>query len=217
MSSKDAEPPTGTRAARTTPDVWSITGRLIVLYTASTGGMLLLSVVFLYWVLASNLAQESQQFLEDKIHVVSSILRDQPHDRDALENEVQSEVVAHKYTKYYVRVLDAEGWTLLETPGMADVLPRTAFSAAAGTRVSLGDGTQWHSPDGRVYHLLTAWVDVGQAGEGQRFLHVGLEISQKEALLATYRHMLAVVLGVGILCAAGAASVVARRGMRPLA
>jgi two-component system heavy metal sensor histidine kinase CusS len=190
---------------------------LTVLYTASTGGMLILSAVCLYWVLASNLARESQQFLEDKIHVVRSILRDHPYDRDELEDEVQLEVVAHKYTKYYVRILDAGGWTLLETPGMVDVLPATEFPASPGTEVSLGDGTQWRSPDGRVYYLLTAWAAVGQAGEVQRFLHLGLDISQKEALLATYRHMLAVVLGVGIVCAACAASLVARRGMRPLA
>ena len=179
--------------------------------------MLLLSAVFLYWVLASNLAWESQQFLEDKIHVVHSILRDRPYDQDLLKSEVQTEVDAHKYTKYYVRILDVRGWTLLETPGMADVLPVTVFPASAGTRASFGDGTQWGSPDGRVYYLLTAWAVVGQAGEGQRFLHLGLDVSQKEALLATYRRMLAVALCVGLVCAAGAASVVARRGMRPLA
>ena len=96
---------------------------------------------------------------------------------------------------------------------MADVLPVTVFAASDRTRVSLRDGTQWRSSDGRVYHLLTAWAAVGQAGKGQRLLHLGLDVSQKEALLATYRHMLAVVLGVGLVCAACAASVVARRGM----
>src|SRR5262249_43178250 len=188
MSSKGAEHPTGTRATQPKPGVWSITGRLTVLYTASAGGMLILSAVCLYWVLASNLARESQQFLEDEIHVVRGILRDHPYDGDELEDEVQSEVVAHKYTKYYVRILDAAGWTLLETPGMADVLPVTVFPASDETRVSLGDGTQWRSSDGRAYYLLTAWAAVGQTDEVQRFLHLGLDISQKEALLATYRH-----------------------------
>ena len=217
MSSQSAAHPIETKAAQSMPGVWSITGRLTVLYTASAGGMLILSAVCLYWVLASNLARESQQFLEDKIHVVRSILRDHPYDRDELEDEVQSEVVAHKYTKYYVRVLDAAGVTLLETPGMTDVLPATVFPASARASASLSDGTQWRAPDGRVYHLLTAWAAVGQAGEVQRRLHLGLDVSQKEALLATYRRMLAVVLCVGIVCAAGAARVVARRGMRPLA
>src|SRR5262245_39130858 len=75
-----------------------------------------------------------------------SLLRDRPYDRDEWQDEVQSEVVTHKYTKYYVRVLDAGGWTLLETPGMADVLPVMVFPASVGTRVSLGDGTQWGPP-----------------------------------------------------------------------
>jgi two-component system heavy metal sensor histidine kinase CusS len=51
--------------------------------------MLILSTVFLYWVLASNLAREGHQFLADKIHVLRGILRDRPADRDALEEEAQ--------------------------------------------------------------------------------------------------------------------------------
>src|SRR5712692_1807578 len=118
MSSKSAEHTTERRTAGPPAHVWSITGRLTLLYTASAGGMLILATVFLYWVLASNLAREGHQFLADKMHVLRSILRDHPHDRDALEEEVQSEVVAYQYIKYYVRVLDAGSSTLLETPGM---------------------------------------------------------------------------------------------------
>src|SRR5919201_7023893 len=139
MSSKRAEPTTPGPPVR----VWSITGRLTLLYTASAGGLLILATVFLYWVLAGDLAREGHQFLADKMHVLRGILRDRPHDRDALEEEVQSEVAAYQYIKYYVRVLGAGGETLLETPGMVDVLPTMVFPAPAGARASPGDGTSW--------------------------------------------------------------------------
>ena len=216
MSSKSAEHATGARTTGPRPGVWSITGRLTVLFTVSAGGMLILSTGFLYWVLAINLAWEGHQFLADKMHVLRGILRDHPHDRDALEEEVQSEVAAHQYTKYYMRILDATGGTLLETPGMAEVLPAAVFPAPTGAREGPGDGTHWRSPDGRAYHLLTAWAEVGQADDAQRLLQLGLDVSRHAALLATYRRTLALVLGVGIVCAAGAAIIVARRGMRPL-
>lgn len=179
--------------------------------------MLILSSVFLYWVLASNLAWEGHRFLADKIHVLRGILRDHPHERDALEEEVQLEVAAHQYTTYYIRVLEAGGRTLLETPGMADVLPAAVFPAPTGARASPGDGMPWRAQDGRAYHLLATWAAVGQTGDTQHLLQLGLDVSRQEALLANYRRTLALVLCVGIVFAAGAAIVVARRGMRPLA
>jgi two-component system heavy metal sensor histidine kinase CusS len=179
--------------------------------------MLILSALFLYWVLASNLAREEHQFLADKMHVLHGILRDHPHDREALEEEVQSEVAAYQYTKYYARVLEAGGETLLETPGMADVLPAAVFPAPAGVQGSSGDGARWRSQDGRVYHLLAAWTAVGQTGDVQRLLQLGLDAARHAALLTAYRRTLALVLCVGIVVAAGAGIVVTRRGMRPLA
>jgi two-component system heavy metal sensor histidine kinase CusS len=217
MSSKSAEPTTGTRAIGRAPGVWSIAGRLTVLYTVSAGGMLILSSVLLYWVLASNLAWEGHQFLVDKMHVLRGIVRDHPHERDALEEEAQTEVAAYQYTKYYIRALDAAGGTLLETPGMAEVLPVAVFPAPTGAHEGPGDGRHWRSPDGNAYYLLAAWAHMGQSGAGQRLLQLGLDVSRHDVLLATYRRTLALVLGVGMLCAAGAATVVARRGMRPLA
>jgi len=198
------------------PRVWSITRRLTVLYTVSAGGMLLLSSLLLYWVLASTLAREGHEFLADKIYVVRSIVRDHPQDRDALEEEVQSEVTAYQYTKYYVRVLDAEAGTLLESPGMAALLPAAVFPAPPGARESLGEGLHWRSQDGRAYYLLAAWATGETPGEAQRIVQVGLDVSRHAALLATYRRTLALVLGVGLVGAAGAGIVVARRGMRPL-
>src|ERR671931_2118767 len=105
MSSKIAESSPGGQATAPASGAWSITARLTLLYTVSTGGMLLLSTMFLYWVLASNLAWEGHQFLADKTHVLRGILRDHPNDRDALEEEVLSEVAAHQYTRYYIRIL----------------------------------------------------------------------------------------------------------------
>jgi two-component system, OmpR family, heavy metal sensor histidine kinase CusS len=217
MSSKRGEHIAETQATSSPPGVWSITGRLTVLYTVSAGGMLLLSTMFLYWVLASNLASESHQFLVDKMHVLRGILRDHPHDQDALEEEVQSEVAAYQYTKYYVRVLGTGGGTLLETAGMADVLPAAVFPTPTGAHERPGDGMPWRSPDGRAYSLLAAWAVVGQASDTQRLLQLGLDVSRQAALLATYRRTLALVLGVGLVCAAGAGIGVTRRGMRPLA
>jgi two-component system heavy metal sensor histidine kinase CusS len=99
---------------------------------------------------------------------------------------------------------------------MADVLPAMVFPAPTGARMSPGGGTSWRAQDGRAYHLLAAWAEVGQPGDTQRHVQLGLDVSRHEVLLATYRRTLALVLCLGIVMAAGAGIIVARRGMRPL-
>jgi two-component system heavy metal sensor histidine kinase CusS len=179
--------------------------------------MLVLATVFLYWVLASSLAQEGMQFLADTIRVLRGIIRDHPNDLGALEDEVQSEVAARQYTKYYVRVLDAQGGTLLETLHMDDLFPPTVFSVTTGVLESPEEGVKWRAGDGRVYYLVAAWAQVGHDGAVRQLLQVGLDVSRRDATLAHYRRQLVIVLLLGIMFSAGAAIVVTRRGMRPLA
>ena len=78
MSSKTAKHTTSNRSVRSSPPPWSITSRLIFLSTLSVLGRLVLSTVFLYWVLISNLEGKDHQFLADKIHVLHVSLRERP-------------------------------------------------------------------------------------------------------------------------------------------
>ncbi len=66
----------------------SITGRLALLYALSAFGMLLLSTVFLYWVLASNLERHNNELLADEVRILRLILQEHPDDPEALEQEV---------------------------------------------------------------------------------------------------------------------------------
>src|SRR5215831_9337291 len=204
MFSKNANPLLRERPVCPRPDTWSITWRLTWLYMVSACGMLVLATVFLYWVLASSLAQEGMQFLADTIRVLRGIIRDHPNDLGALEDEVQSEVAARQYTKYYVRVLDAQEGTLLETLHMDDLLPPTVFSVTTGVLENLEEGVKWRAGDGRVYYLVAAWAQVGHDGAIRQLLQVGLDVSRRDATLAHYRHQLIIVLLLGIMFSAGA-------------
>jgi hypothetical protein len=44
--------------------------------------------------------------------LLHGIIRDHPKDIGSVEEEVQSEVAAHEYPKYYMRVLATQGGTL---------------------------------------------------------------------------------------------------------
>ncbi|MBI1987431.1 MAG: heavy metal sensor histidine kinase [Nitrospinae bacterium] len=217
MSSKSVENPSGDRAPLASSWFWSITGRLTFLYTLAAFGMLVVATVFLYWVLLSNLEGENEQFLADQIHVLRVILWERPDDLVALEMEIKREGASRQFTKYYARVLDEGGHTLIERPGMGDILPASLFPDDPMDLDELsGAGDQWKSRDGRSYILMAAWAEAGRSG-GKRQIQVALDVSHQEALIADYQGKLAIVLVLGILFSAGAGVAVARRGMRPLA
>lgn len=178
--------------------------------------MLALATGFLYWVLVRSLERENNQFLADKVHVLRAILRDRPDNIDALE-EVKLEGAALQFSKYYVRILDERGRTLIETPGMdaIDAGP-LAFPTPIEVTQTPGAGRRWKSRNDESYLLIAARTELGPSGEDRRLLQLVLDVSHSELLLADYRRTLMLVLFLGVLFSAGAGAAVARRGMRPL-
>ena len=61
-------------------------------------------------------------FMEDKLNVVRTLLRDRPADWDALQEEIELETSAREYQRFYIRLLDQHHTLLLATPGMAEQL-----------------------------------------------------------------------------------------------
>jgi two-component system heavy metal sensor histidine kinase CusS len=198
------------------PRPWSIAGRLALFYTVSACGMLILAAGFLYWALARNVAREGQQFLADKIYVLRTIVRERLDDPAALVEELQWEGAARQFAKYYARVLNANGLTLLETPGMHDIVMASIFPAAIATRDTPEDACKWRSPHGTSYLLMAAWAETHHADDPLRLVQVALDVSHAEALLTAYRRTLMLVLLAGIACFAGVGVAMTRKGLRPL-
>jgi two-component system heavy metal sensor histidine kinase CusS len=205
-----------TSAVPPVPRSWSIAGRLTLLYTLSACGLLILMAGFLYWALARNIAQEGQQFLADKIQVLRTIVRERSDDPAAFVEELQWEGEAHRFAKYSARILDADGRTLLETPGMRDSVTASVFPTPIAVRDTPEEGSRWRSPHGASYLLMAAWAETKQAADPRRLVQVALDISHDEALLADYRRTLMLVLVVGIVCSAGVGVAITRKGLRPL-
>jgi len=194
--------------------LWSITGRLTLLYTLSALGILLLSNVFLYFVIANDLEKDNNSLLADEIHVLRFILQDRPHDKVALEQEIKSEGVPSQF--YYIRILDEAGNTLIETPNMTDIIAASLFPVPIRLAEDSAEGVKWKPRNGRSYILMAAWAEVSSSSRERRVLQIALDVSDDEALLAGYRRKLLAVLFLGILFSAGVGVVIARKGMRPL-
>jgi two-component system heavy metal sensor histidine kinase CusS len=195
---------------------WSILTRLTVLYTLSAFGMLVAAAAFLHWTLVVNFHREDGQFLADKVHLLRTILSKAPADTTDLQEEVEWETAALHFAKYYARVLDPRGRTLIETPGMGNVLPAAVFPAPSDASPLEAQVMSRKLAHDQKFLLLSATA--GPGGEnGQRQIQVALDVSPEEMFLQRYLHDLAWAVLFGVLFSAVAGAFVARRGMRPLA
>ena len=94
--------------------------RLTAGYALAGVFLVFLATASLYLVLVRELERSTDLFLADKVHVLRTILRERPDDRDALREEVELESAARRYEQFYVRLLDERNTPLMMTPGMAD-------------------------------------------------------------------------------------------------
>ncbi|HUZ06328.1 MAG TPA: hypothetical protein VMV89_02450, partial [Candidatus Paceibacterota bacterium] len=161
---------------------WSIVARLTGLYTLSAFGMLVLAAAFLHWTLAVNFRREDGQFLADKVHLLRTILSQNNAEADSLKEEVEWETAALHFAKYYARVLDQRGHTLIETPGMSNVLPATVFPAPSDASPLEAQVVSRKFVHDQKFLLLSATAGLG-GGNGRRQIQVALDVSPEEAFL----------------------------------
>ena len=209
MSSKPAEQ-AGSRSR-----AWSITARLTILITLSCFMILFASGCFLYWTVEKSLDAEAAQFLADKVFVLRAIAQDRPDDHAALDEETRIEGAARRFSRYYVRILDQADRTIIETPGMRDVLVPQAFPASDKGDAPWEKKRELYLPGGRTIAAMTASA---KTRDGDRWIvQLALDVSSKARALASYRRNLGAVLGIGLLISAIAAQIIARKGLAPLA
>ena len=185
---------------------WSITARLTLLYIVSASVILLSIGWYLHQTLAETLAQDNRQFLLKEIQLLRTVLMEQPPNLERLSDE-QNEGMDLPVGRYYSRILDENGYRLIETPGMEILPTATQFPTLADTP------TVQKIPDGRTLMLMTAWSQTTP----QQTIQIALDISHEATLLAKYRHNLIGALFFGLLFSTLAAIFVVRRGLSPLA
>jgi len=188
--------------------------RLTAGYALAGLFLVFLATASLYIVLVSELDKSTDLFLADKVHVLSTMLRERPNDWDALREEVELESAARQYEQFYIRLLDERNTLLLMTPGMADQLDLAQL--ASRTQGRPHRNIRMKGTDGRDFRVTSTSAPVGSPAAQTDTIQVAIDISQKEALLARYRFWFwAMLLGTfAIFPLVGYQ--VAQRGIRPV-
>jgi two-component system heavy metal sensor histidine kinase CusS len=179
-------------------------------------GLFLVSfaVACLYVVLVRELDRSTDLFLADKVHVLTTMLRDRPDDSDALHEEIELESAARRYEQFYIRLLDNHEKPILSTPGMADQLDLSQLSALLQSHPV--HSIRMQGKDGRSFRIISATVPVGNPATTSDTMQIAVDISQKEALLARYRFYFWTILGGIFVVFPLVGYTIARHGIRPV-
>lgn len=190
------------------PRSWSIAARLTAWYTAAAFALVVIATAFLYWTLVDNMRDDDQRRLADKVQVLQTLLRERAANPASLK-EVEWEWGAREFEQVYVRVLTVGEATLVETPGMAAMLPANAFAAVPQT---LERATEIRGSNGRTYRAMTA----AGGGSEAAYIQVAIDLTREQDMLAAYQRRIWLVLSLALALGAFVGHVIARRGVRPL-
>jgi len=172
------------------------------------------AIVSLYLVLVSELDKSTDLFLADKVHVLRTMLRERPGDRDALREEVELETAARRYERFYIRLLDDRNTPIMMTPGMADQLDLAQLASQTQSRP---DRTiRMEGRDGHSFRVASASAPVGSPATRTDTLQIAIDVSQKEALLARYRFWFWAILLATFVIFPLVGYQIARHGIRPV-
>lgn len=168
----------------------------------------------LYLVLVKELDRSTDLFLADKLNVLRTMLRERPDDLDGLREEVELESAARQYEHFYIRLLDKQGNPLMATPGMAEQLDLARF--VTQTQGSSNHAIGMTGRHGRPFRAIATRLPVGSPPAQTDIIQIAVDVSQKEDLLASYRHWFAAIMLGTLIIFPVAGYYIARRGIRPV-
>ncbi|MGA7314083.1 MAG: heavy metal sensor histidine kinase [Silvibacterium sp.] len=188
--------------------------RLTAAYALAGLFLVFSATASLYLVLLSELEKSTDLFLDDKLHVLRTILRERPDDWDALREEVELESAARRYEQFYIRLLDERNQPLLMTPGMAEELDLSQFARQPQSCPEVA--IPMKGRHGQAFRVTTTTAPVGSPPTHTIIIQIAIDVSQKEEFLARFRLWFWVILlgTLGIFPLVGYQ--IARQGIRPV-
>lgn len=193
---------------------WSLAGRLTAVYATAAFALVLVSTLLIHWSLVRSLAEEDDQFLSERAHVLARLVNEHSAKSVELRWEVESEWQGFQAPVSYVRILQPNGQTLVETPGMATELPRELFPAAVPISEEVKQGVDLQSRGGQLVRVLT--VAVGQPNGGEQIIQIAMDRTSDEDVVGRSSRVLVLVLTIAMLVSLFASYQIAHRGMRPV-
>jgi two-component system, OmpR family, heavy metal sensor histidine kinase CusS len=187
----------------------SIAFQLILLFTVATSLLLACGLGVVYAIVVRHAFAEDNAVLVDKLAALSADLRENGPNVFAEELTGRS---AGEHAAYWIRMLDPQGRTYAETPGMDRSLPPEIFPPPQKSAPIIGS-----SKDYRKGSKLFSLVTLNEESGSQPYtLQVAQDRSSDELVERNFAVLFIMVLCGSVLASAFIAVIVTKRGLRPL-
>lgn len=194
---------------------WSLSARLAAWYAVSAFCLVALTTGALYWALQHHFDVKDNAALADQMQILRGHLGHVGDLQAMLHSEVIEESAARRFNQVYVRILDADGRDVIETPGLDAILAVDDFPPADPDPTSLVINQQVIGHNGDPFRVVCGAATI--AGHGIGRIQIALNNRTEVELLAQYRRWLITLLLVALAVSTAGGYVLAYRGLRPLA
>ncbi len=187
----------------------SIASQLVLFFTLAAALLLCCGLGVFYWIVIRHAFTEDNTVLADKVSALSADFNEGGPKLFGEELKVRR---AGQHAPYWIRVLDSEGHTVAETPGMNGLLPSGIFPRAQNSTSPVRSPKDYRT-DAELFSLMT----INEDSAGQTYtIQVAQDRSSDEQVEREFGVLLIVVLSGSILASALIAITVTRHGLRPL-
>jgi two-component system heavy metal sensor histidine kinase CusS len=187
----------------------SIAWQLILLFTLATSLLLACGLGVFYAIVIQHAVAEDNAVLADRV----AALRTDLHESGpgVFAEELKSRQ-PREHTAYWIRMLDPQGRTYAETPGMDRSLRPEIFPPPQES-VSTARGLKSYRKGPKLFSLVTLNEE---SGSHPYTLQVAQDRSSDERVERSFAVLFIMVLSGSILASAFIAVIVTKRGLRPL-
>jgi two-component system, OmpR family, heavy metal sensor histidine kinase CusS len=187
----------------------SIAWQLILLFTVATSFLLACGLGVFYAIVVRHAFVEDNAVLVDKLSALSADLRENGPNVFAEELTDRS---GGEHAAYWIRMLDSQGRTVAQKPGMDRLLPPAIFPAAREPALAVRSRKNYRE-GGKLFSLVALNEFYGAEGYT---LQVAQDRTSDELVERDFAVLFVVVLSSGVVASALIAVMVTRRGLRPL-
>lgn len=193
--------------------IQSIHSQLLVFYSLAAVILLVIIASVFYWEAQDVIRQADYTFVEEEANTIESILSDTVIDHALLKKSVvdHPQRTRNSLYRYYVRVVDASGNVVIETPDMASLIKKPDISDLAHYDQQKFNT---HDYDGDSYLTYITRIRLN-GGQSIGYIQIALDISYQHSFTHDRRFYF-VILVIGLLFALFLGKVVTTRGLKRL-
>ncbi|UFS71058.1 heavy metal sensor histidine kinase [Geomonas sp. RF6] len=189
--------------------------RLTAFYSIASAIILLALGLMLYSYTAQTLERNKSAYIADEINLLLDILSS-PRAEEAIRQEMQREHRDRAHVVHHVRILDEQGKTLLEDPGMTRVLPPSLFPAPTPPAAEAQTFIKRRVADGNIYNMRAIRTDIRGFGGKARVVQVAIDVTRLTSFLNSLRQVIPAALFFGIILTSLAGAAIASYSLKPL-